>query len=288
VSIVERNIETIGLRPQGSSEHEIVAFPDGVVRLRRKSRRSLKRAGSNESAHLASVAFQGEVKKALVEMAPLSWDASREQIRLAKKPTVTLSFARPDPNEVVGTDGRLSLWKGKRNARGVAVVARLATKAPGFYGVSYEEVFGALYRRREVRASRLRLSRLGEAVAYHLEPASSRFAPGSTLYFVSAGSDANPYGKEAVFELEYPVAGGAMMQVEDATPSGASTSWYLRRDEHEENRIYLAGGLETREHHRSIFKVNLHNRTDVAHMVALRRITGVAADQQSSTSFNSC
>jgi len=36
--------------------------------------------------------------------------------------------------------------------------------------------------------------------------------------------------------------------VRNAAPSGAPTSSYLRRDEHEENHIYLAGGLETEEH----------------------------------------
>ena len=42
-------------------------------------------------------------------------------------------------------------------------------------------------------------------MSYHLEPPGPRFGPGSTLYFLSAGADANPYGDEAVFELEVGV-----------------------------------------------------------------------------------
>ena len=96
--------------------------------------------------------------------------------------------------------------------------------------------------------AQLRLARLGETVAFHLEPAASRFGPGSTLYFVSPGAEANPYGDEAVFELELGVAGGARMEVEDASPSGALTRSYLRRDAHEQNRIYQAALFETDEH----------------------------------------
>ena len=253
VSIREQDVETFGLRPSGS-EHEIVATPDGVVRLERRARRGVKRkqVELSESARLVSVAFQGEVKKALVEMAPFRWDASRQQLRLAKKLTVTLSFAKRNPDEVVSPDGRrgrLSRRRGKQIARG-GVVARLGTQGPGLYAVRYEEIFGRRSpgRRVYVDAARLRLARLGETVAFHLEPAGSRFGPGSTLYFVSPGAEANPYGDEAVFELELGVAGGAQMAVEDASPSGGVTRSYLRRDEHEQNRIYQAALFETDEH----------------------------------------
>ena len=207
---------------------------------------------SSESARLVSVAFQGDVKKALVEMSPFRWDASRQQLRLAKKLTVTLSFAKRNPDEVVSPDGRrgrLSRRRGKQIARG-GVVARLGTQGPGLYAVRYEEIFGRRSpgRRVYVDAARLRLARLGETVAFHLEPAGSRFGPGSTLYFVSPGAEANPYGDEAVFELELGVAGGAQMAVEDASPSGGVTRSYLRRDEHEQNRIYQAALFETDEH----------------------------------------
>ena len=169
VLIRERDIETVGLRPAGTL-NEVVASPDGVVRLRRRARPRVKRTSSNpavssEAARLLSVAFQGEVKKALVEMAPFRWNASRQQLRLAKKLMVTLSFAKRDFNEVVSPDGRrgrLSRRRGKQPNRG-GVVARLSTQAPGLYAVRYEEIFGTRSRRRGVYvdAARLRLARLG-------------------------------------------------------------------------------------------------------------------------------
>ena len=64
---------------------------------------------------------------------------------------------------------------------------------------------------------------------------------------MSAGADANPYGDEAVFELEDPAAGARRMVVQNASPSGTPTSTYLHRDEHEENHLYLATLLETKE-----------------------------------------
>ena len=89
----------------------------------------------------------------------------------------------------------------------------------------------------------MRLSRHGEAVAYHLEPAGSRFARGSMLYFVSEGAASNPYGDEAVYELELG-ARARMMPVEGAEPQGAPTEFYWHREEREENRTYQAWQLE--------------------------------------------
>ena len=47
-----------------------------------------------------------------------------------------------------GRRGRRSPRRDKQNARG-GVVACLATVAPGLYAISYEELFGARYRRRD-------------------------------------------------------------------------------------------------------------------------------------------
>ncbi len=254
VSVRAKQTEAVGLRPSGASEEVVVASPDGVVRLRRGKGHGPRAGASREAARLVQVAFQGEVKKALVEMAPLSWDDSRQELRLTKKLYVTLSFAKREPNEVASAGGRRGRRERGNAKRGKSasgsVVARLSTRAPGLYAVSYEELFGTRAgARRGVSADNLRVSRLGETVAYHLEPSTSRFAPGSTLYFVSPGAEANPYGEEAVFEVEYPVSGGAgeRMPVVDASASGRSTGFYLRRDEHEENHIYQAALLEAED-----------------------------------------
>ena len=66
----------------------------------------------------------------------------------------------------------------------------------------------------------LRLSRQGEAVPFHIE--------GTTLYFVSVGGEGNPYGEEAVYELEVGVSGERMV-TGSAVPGGAPTPYYWER-----------------------------------------------------------
>ena len=109
------------------------------------------------------------------------------------------------------------------------------------YGVRFEDVFGS--RRRGVRVSSLRLSRLGEPVGFHVEPDTGWFRSGSTLYFASDGASLNPYGDAAVYKLER-ARGGVLMPLEDASASGTATEFYWHRAEWEENRIYQAALLE--------------------------------------------
>ena len=265
VSVTARGVETFsGLRPSDAETPEIVASRDGTVRLRqgyggqvrvapRQSRtRQLRSRVSpeggalypSEPARVVSVGFQGDVKKALVELAPLRWDASTGQLLLARRLVVRLSFREREPAEDVSADGRRGRhYRGRRShdddERGV--VARLVTTERGLYAVGYEEALGR-GRRRTVTASQLRLSRQGKAVAFHLEPDSNRFGSGSILYFVSEGAAANPYGSEAVYELEVGTS-GAVMTTSSAAPSGQRTSFYWHRLEREENRFYQAALL---------------------------------------------
>jgi hypothetical protein len=80
-------------------------------------------------------------------------------------------------------------------------------------------------------------------VPYHLEPDGQRFGPGSTLYFVSDGAAMNPYGDEAVYELETS-AGGVRMPVDSRSPVGSAVSFYWEEVAREENRYYQAGLLD--------------------------------------------
>ncbi len=190
-----------------------------------------------------SVGFQGEVKKALVELAPLRWDASTEQLLLARRLVVRLSFREREPAEDVSADGRRGRrYRGRRSHDERGVVARLVTTERGLYAVGYEEVLGR-GRRRTVTASQLRLSRQGKAVAFHLEPDSNRFGSGSILYFVSEGAAANPYGSEAVYELEVGRRGEAMASL-SAAASGEPQRWYWHREEWEQDRYYQAALVE--------------------------------------------
>ena len=200
----------------------------------------------SSAARIVSVGFQGDVKKALMELAPLRWDESRGQLLLARRLVVRVSFRGREPSEL-STDGvRGRRYPRRRSHDQRTVVARLGTTERGLHSVGYEDVMRG---RRGVRAKTLRLSRQGETVAFHLEPSSRRFKPGSTLYFMSAGASANPYGSEAVYELEVGQSGeageaGERMPEISAAPSGEPTRFYWHRAEWEENRYYQAALLE--------------------------------------------
>ena len=247
VSVTARGVEAFtGLHPSDAEVAEIVATPEGTIRAaRRRARKAFRGEGLSptSAARIVSVGFQGEVKKALVELAPLRWDASRGQLLLARRLLVRVSFRGREPSEL-STDGvRGRRYARRRSHDQRAVVARLLTKQRGLHSVRYEEMMGG---RRGVRAKTLRLSRQGETVAFHLEPNPNRFKPGSTLYFMSAGASVNPYGNEAVYELEVAQSGeaGKSMPEISGAPSGESTRFYWHRAEWEENRYYQAALLE--------------------------------------------
>jgi hypothetical protein len=247
VAVQAQDVERIsGLRPADADVVEIVADPVGTVRLAR-SRSSITRARfrgeglvPSTAARVVSVGFQGDVKKALLELAPLRWDASTGELLLARRLVARLSFLGRDPKEL-STDG----VHGRRHPRGGSQigwrgwVARLTTAEKGLYSVRYEDIFEG---RRGVSSNRLRLSRQGKSAFYHLEPYSDRFGPGSTLFFFSEGEHRNPYGHEAVYELEVG-APGDLMATLAAEPAGEPVSYYWQELRREENHLYQAGLL---------------------------------------------
>ena len=125
-----------------------------------------------------------------------------------------------------------------------SVLARLAVTAPGLYGVSYEELSAALGRK--VNVSDLSLSHQGESVAFHVEPDGRRFGRGGMLYFVSAGAEQNPYGKQAVYELSLS-DDGVRMPVAGAAPYGGAVSYYWARGQWEVDRLYQSSLLTSPE-----------------------------------------
>ena len=247
VAVTAHDVEAFtALRPTNAPLVELVASETGAVRTARRERRRQRRAFRgeglypSEAARLVTVGFQGETKKALVELAPLRWDESTGELSLTRRLVVRLSFQGREASEQTtdGVSGRR--YRGEAGARNRRVVARLSTREPGVYGVRFEEV---LSRSRAVLTSVLRVSRLGETVALHVEPEPSRLGPGSTLYFVSEGEAANPYGRQAAYELEVGLAGEVMEHV-DGSPSGESVREYWQRVRHEEDRYYQAGLLQ--------------------------------------------
>ena len=244
VSVTARGVEAFtSLRPSNAEVAEIVATPEGTIRTARRRARKVFRVEGlypSSGARIVSVGFQGDVKKALVELAPLRWDGARGQLLLARRLVVRLSFQGRDLDErsTNGAGGRR--YRQRRSHDNRRVMARLATTKRGLHALRYEDVFRA---GRGVRASSLRLSRQGEVVALHLEPNANRFEPGPVLYFVSEGASANPFGGEAVYELEVDAPGEAMASL-SAAPSGEPKPFYWHRAEWEENRYYQAALVE--------------------------------------------
>lgn len=178
VSVRALDVEAFdGLRPASAATPEIVVSSEGTVRARR--RRQPRHIYRSEAARLVTLAYQGEQKKALVELSPFSWDGSR--LWPARKLRVRLVFRGREIQSKV------------KSHRKRGVVAHLVTVERGLYAVSLQELLG----RRRARTSKLRLSRQGNSVPYHIE--------GDTFYFWSEGERAKPYGREVHDEDELPV-----------------------------------------------------------------------------------
>ncbi len=94
------------LRPSAAEAPEVIADQSGVVQAGRRRQRWLRTLFRGdglypeETAHVVSVAFQGEVKKALMELAPLRWDPGSGQLLLARRLVVRLTFAGRVPDEL--------------------------------------------------------------------------------------------------------------------------------------------------------------------------------------------
>jgi hypothetical protein len=235
-----------GLRPSAADSLEVVATRSGTARVGRRRQgegAAFRGAGlfPEEAARIVSVGFQGERKKALLELAPLRWERASGQLLLARRLTVRLVYSGPEPGErsLGGARGRQHRESPSHQTR--PRLARLSVREKGLYRVSFEEVFG--FRGQEFEASLLRLSRQGAPVAFHLEPNRSRFGPGGALYFLSEGAVLNPYGQDAVYELELR-GSGSRMPVVSGAPSGAALGFYWQKLSREENRYYQAGLLE--------------------------------------------
>jgi hypothetical protein len=236
-----------GLRPGLSGSPEMVVSGDGVVRarVRRAEMARTLRPGlfPVRAARLVGTAFQGELKKALVEMWPLRWDSSSSRLELARRLVVRLEFS----GKAEGESSRGGVERGRRYPAerlpsGDRLLGQLVVRQRGLHAVSFEELLDPRWRSLPVRE--LRLSRQGEPVAFHLEPAGSNFGPGSVLYFHTEGASLNPYGNEAVYELSLSRGGGVMMPLVSASPSGSATSFAWSLERREENKSFQPGLLE--------------------------------------------
>ncbi|PYQ20748.1 MAG: hypothetical protein DMF79_09680 [Acidobacteria bacterium] len=237
-----------GLAPALSGRPEMVQSEEGVVRARVTPAKVARPLWPGlfpvRAARLGGTAFQGEVKKALLELWPLRWDSSTGRLQLARRLVVRLEFAGKEEGE-----SSRGLGRGRRVLSGMRqwvdhLLAQLVVRQRGLQAVSFEDLFAS--RRLGVPAFQLRLSRQREPVAFHLEPAGSSFGPGSILYFFSEGPSLNPYGNEAVYELSLALnrSRGATMPLVAASPSGSAASFASSVKRWEENKSYQPGLLD--------------------------------------------
>ena len=231
-----------GLLPSGLGKAEMQVSQDGTVRAtRRASAQALRRFPKSELATLLPSLFQGEQKSAVVEIAPLRFEAERQQLVLAKRVLVRLLFTGRE----LGESGRGSLGRAPRARKPPSgeILARLYSTSVGLHAVSFEQLFPG--RARGFAFSQLRLERQGEPVSFHLEPAADAFGPGSRLYFYAERTAASTdFTAEVAYELVSGV-GGVAMPLQSAAPcaNAVATASFVSRS-FETNRFYQPGLLE--------------------------------------------
>jgi hypothetical protein len=134
VSLRVADVQELALVPAGSASTELEATRDGTQRLRqvRGGAPPIATRGivPKKAARVVEIAFQEDVKKALLELAPLRWDGATGRLLFARQLQVTLSFRGRDRSETSIAGGR----RGRRERETAAsrgVVARFATSGYG-------------------------------------------------------------------------------------------------------------------------------------------------------------
>jgi CSLREA domain-containing protein len=201
-------------------------------------------------ARVLQTAFRGDVKSAYLEFAPLRLHASRSRVILARTMLVTVAFDGVVAGETgtgwTGTRGRVLSRSTPR------LIARFATRDRGLYAVGWDDLLAAASgdavgpRSLTLNTPRMRLSRRGVAVPFHVEPRPDRFVPGSTLYFLSDGAEA-AYAGEAVYELAVADGGERMAVRTLPAVSGEPVGSLVASRTFEKNAQYLPGLLEARD-----------------------------------------
>ena len=250
-----RSFPGVSLANAGAPQAQ--ARTDGTYRASFRVVRSQDPGGlfPRVAARVLDTAFQDEVKRAYLELAPLRIDGPRRRLVLAGRLVVTIVFDTQVAGERTtgGSRGRREpAPRGKQEAPTAGagtLVARLAARAAGVHAVSWESLAGspALQQRggQALPSTSLRLSRLGQSVAFHVEPRADRFGPGSILYFVADGPE-TAYGTETVYELAV-TTGGVQMAVEASSRKAGTTlvPALFETRSFEQNTNYLPGLLNT-------------------------------------------
>ena len=236
------DLQAYGLVPSALGRAEMQVGRDGTVRAgRRLTARGPLAFPRRELVTLLPSQFQGETKSAVVEIAPLRFDAARRRIVLARRVLVRLLFTGRE----AGESGRGSLGRAaSRQAPPTGeVLARLFTSGRGLHAVSFEQLLPG--RKRALPLSELRLERQGQPLAFHVEPATTGFGPGSRLYFhADETARSTDFTGEVAYELVH-ASGGVRMSLASAAPvSGLLASAPLHDTAFEANRYYQPGLLD--------------------------------------------
>ncbi len=230
------------LVPSSLGRAEMQVGKDGTVRAaRRGAARAIRHFPKSELVRLLPSLFQGEKKSAVVEIAPLRFDARRGQLVLARRVLVRLLFTGRE----AGESGRGSLGRAPASRKPVSaeVLARLFTTSRGLYSVSFEQLFKE--RARGLAASELSLERQGKPVAFHLEPSADRFGPGSRLFFFADSvASSTAFSAEVAYELVRSRQGRQMPLVSVAPSGDAIATASIGTASFETNRFYQPGLLE--------------------------------------------
>jgi hypothetical protein len=234
-----------GLRPSAVGALDLVASGDGTVRpVRRSVGAARLSAGISpaELARLVRTVFQGERKRAVLELTPLRYDGGSGDLVLATRVRVRLLFAGVEPGETgTGSTGRRARVEASHD-----VLAQLYTARRGLHGVRFEEVFPG--RVRGVGTTLLRLQRQGEAVRFRVEPRPEVFGPGSVLYFhVEREARSTDFTGEVAYELVRSGDGELMGTILGAPEGPPVTTAPLGLVTQEVNRIYQSGLLEAED-----------------------------------------
>ena len=235
-----------GLEPALVGKAEMQVSGDGTVRASRRDVGAGARGlALGELVKLLPSVFVGETKSAVVEIAPLRYDARSRTLTLAKRVLVRLLFTGRELRESGrASHGRRDPGRGTPAEKAPAgeVLARLFTLGRGLHVASYEDLFPG--QSKAVAVSQLSVERQGQAVRFHVEPSGASFGPGSQLYFYAdTASSSSDFSSETAYELVR--SSGAVMPFVLASPTSRALSTASTRTAgFELNRLYQPGLLD--------------------------------------------
>jgi len=230
-----------GLVPSALGKAEMQIGRDGTVRAARRAARTPQRFPALDLVKLLPSVFQGENKSAVVQIAPLRFDAQRQQLLLARRVLVRLLFTGRETGE--SGKGSFGRAPGSRKPVSGELLAQLYATSRGLYSASFEQLFPG--RPRGFAASQLRLERQGEPVGFHLEPSADAFGPGSRLsFFADKTAGSTDFSAEVAYELVRSKHGLRMPLVSVAPSGDLVSSPSTGTASFETNRFYQPGLLD--------------------------------------------